>query len=362
MALTEFPQGVLNAQMLTSLMASGAVKNADPNKLQPASLDLTFSDLAWRVRASFLSSKTRTVEDRLHDGLVMHEISLAESAVFERGCVYLVKLREELSLPEAVAAFANPKSSTGRIDVFVRLMTDYGATFDEAPAGYSGPLYAEISPRSFSIIVREGSTLNQLRLKNGECAISDVDLRKVHDGAPIVSGEARINRGLSLTVNLSGETITGWRARRHTGLIDVDKKGALDPFEYFEPIHTPGGRLILDPDEFYILASKEAIVIPPQCAAEMAPINPTFGEFRVHYAGFFDPGFGWSPANDRASRAVLEVRSRETPYLIEDGQLVAQLAYEQMALPPDILYGDGLQSNYQGQGLKLSKHFRPVNG
>ena len=352
--------GVLSAEMIAALIDGGAIRGADHARLQPASLDLSLGKKAWRVRASFLPSRSRRVIDRLEDGLAMHSIDLSQGAVFERGCVYLVELNEQVSLPIDVAGAANPKSSTGRIDVFVRLVADYGEAFDEIPAGYEGPLYAEISPRTFSIFARTGSTLNQLRLKRGACRLDDAALLALHRDMQLVSAAAaNIDGGLGLSVCLGADNETiGWRARRHSALIDVDKVGALDPNEYFEPLAPHrSGFIILDPDEFYILASKEALVIPPGYAAEMTPINPGLGEFRVHYAGFFDPGFGYSGSGLNGSRAVLEVRSHDAPFVLEDGQLVARLVYEQMAAQPAQLYGADLKSNYQGQGLKLSKHF-----
>ncbi len=352
--------GVVASQTIAALMDAGVIKGASKARLQPASLDLTLSSRAWRVRASFLPSKTRTVAARLEDGLAMQEIDLSGGAVFERGCVYLVELNERLALADGLIGAANPKSSTGRIDVFVRLVTDNGAAFDEVSAGYCGPLYAEICPRTFSILAREGSSLNQLRLKFGSCRLDDDGLARLHVNAALVDGAADINGGLGLSVSLDAENgLIGWRARRHSALIDVDKIGMLDAQDYFEPLSPPNsGFIILDPDEFYILASKEALAVPPDYAAEMTPISPGLGEFRVHYAGFFDPGFGWSDGGLNGSRGVLEVRSHDAPFVLEDGQLVARLVYEKMAARPARVYGDDLKSNYQGQGLKLSKHFR----
>jgi len=364
--MSESPrEGVLPAEEIEALIADGAIALGGPlgaRQLQPASLDLTLGVRGWRVRASFLPSRARRVADRLEDGLMMHEIDLSREAVLERGCVYLIELNERLKLPGDVAGAANPKSSTGRVDVFVRLVTDQGAAFDEAAKGYQGPLYAEISPRTFSIIVRAGTSLNQLRLKRGECRVTDAALKDLHRETPLINADADIDGGIGLSVKLAGkvdETV-GWRARRHAALIDMDRPGALAPEDYFEPVAAPrGGYIILDPDEFYILASKEALVVPPDFAAEMTPINPSLGEFRVHYAGFFDPGFGWSREEGfNGSRAVLEVRSHDAPFVLEDGQLVARLAYEKMAARPARLYGEAVRSNYQGQGLKLSKHFR----
>jgi dCTP deaminase len=351
--------GVFCAEMIAELIEAGVIVGASTSRLQPASLDLTLGRRAWRVRASFLPSRSRTVDARLNDGLAMNAFSLDDGAVFERGCVYLVELNERLSLPRDISGAANPKSSTGRIDVFVRLVTDYGAAFDEIPAGYEGPLYAEISPRTFSVLARRGSSLSQLRLKGGAFQVDDNALRMLHMEMPLVEGGGDIDGGLGISVSLRGdEPIIGWRARRHCGLIDVDTTGVLDADDYFEPLRPQkSGFIILDPDEFYILASKEALVIPPDYAAEMAPINPGLGEFRVHYAGFFDPGFGLPENGSNGSRAVLEVRSHDAPFVLEDGQLVARLVYERMAARPGKLYGVGMKSNYQGQGLKLSKHF-----
>ena len=364
--------GVLSSSQLKSLIDANGLLGADPSRLQPASLDLTFSSRAWRLRASFLPSRRRRVVERLEDGLAMRAVDLSDGAVFERGCVYLVELNESLTLPAGILGAANPKSSTGRIDVFVRLVTDYGTAFDGVPANYQGPLYAEVSPRSFSILVREGSSLNQLRLKRGDCKLSDAQLLDLHRETPLVfvddgASNPDIDGGLGLSVALTGQSIgaqsdncIGWRARRHTALIDVDRPGVLNVEDFFEPIFEQrNGFIVLDPDEFYILASKESLLIPPQMAAEMTPISPGLGEFRVHYAGFFDPGFGWAEESDgrNGSRAVLEVRSHDAPFALEDGQLVARLVYERMSERPQVLYGDGLNSNYQGQGLKLSKHF-----
>lgn len=364
--------GVLNAAQITEAIASSAISLGGPmrpQQIQPASIDLTIARRGWRVRASFLPPRGRRVIDRLGDGLSMSEMDLTEGAVLERGCVYLVELREQLRLPRDISGAANPKSSTGRIDVFVRLVIDSvdgrRVAFDEIPPGYQGPLYAEISPRTFSIVVREGTSLNQLRLKRGDPRLSDAMLADLNRRVPLIDGDADIDGGIGLSVDLAARdgAPIGWRARRHASLIDVDVVGALDAEDYFEAIMQPiSGFIILDPDEFYILASREALAIPPDFAAEMTPISPGLGEFRVHYAGFFDPGFGWRDGDERSgrngSRAVLEVRSHDAAFVLDHGQLVARLVYEHMESRPSKLYGDEVASNYQGQGLKLSKHFR----
>jgi dCTP deaminase len=338
-------------------------------QFQPASLDLRLGAKAYRVRASFLPGRTSTVEDKLGE-LHNDVIDLEHGAVLEKGCVYVVELLEHLALPESISALANPKSSTGRLDVFTRLIADNSEVFDHVGGGYQGRLYAEISPRSFSIKARTGSRLNQLRFRRrnsqhgalAEFRLSDRDLRELHERVTLVQGEFQVRNGLILHIELGGfgrERLVGYRAQRHTDIIDLDQVGAYRFGDYWEGVTArTDKRLILDPNEFYILASKERLQIPPQYAAEMVPIDPSMGEFRVHYAGFFDPGFGCTPAGEPGSRGVLEVRSHEVPFILEDGQTVCRLAYEAMAEEPDGLYGQIGTSNYQGQDLKLSKHFR----
>jgi dCTP deaminase len=288
---------------------------------------------------------------------------LATGAVLETGCVYIVPLIEQLALPPDVAASANPKSSTGRLDVFTRVIADHTRGFDRIEAGYHGPLYAEISPRTFPVLVREGSRLSQMRFRRGHSILDASALRVLHDRERLVDDDAAdLSEGIAVSVDLCGlgpDGRVGYRAKRHTGVIDVERRGSYDVAEFWEPITARSDRsLILDPNEFYILASKEAVQVPPDHAAEMVPFDPLVGEFRVHYAGFFDPGFGYAGAGGQGARAVLEVRSREVPFILEHGQIVGRLVYETMLARPDKLYGQGIGSNYQAQGLKLSKHFR----
>jgi len=355
--------GVLPDSALRSLIDAGRIA-ADPaiipEQIQPASLDLRLGTTAYRVRASFLAGHGRTVADRLAE-FEMHRIDLTHGAVLEKGCVYVVPLMERLALPAGTSAVANAKSSTGRLDLLTRAITDGGAEFDRIPTGYAGPLYAEICPRSFSVLVRPGMRLNQIRFRDGKAELSDDDLRALHAEIGLVSGNAAvIDHGLGFSVDLrpAAGTLVGYRAKPHTGVIDLDRIGHYDPAEFWEEIHTGEGRIILDPGAFYILVSREAVTIPPTHAAEMAPYMAMVGEFRVHYAGFFDPGFGWAQAGGAGSRGVLEVRCHEAPFVLEHGQVVGRLVYERMAEVPDTLYGAGIASNYQGQGLKLSKHFR----
>lgn len=294
----------------------------------------------------------------------MHKIDITAGAVLEAGCVYVAPLLERLELRDRISGFANPKSSTGRLDVFTRLITDKSQAFDIVESGYRGPLYAEITPRTFPVLVRKGSRLNQLRLRYGSPQSSDTELRRLHAQSPLVDSEPDINGGLGLTVDLignPGNTLVGWRAKRHTSVIDIDSDRSLNPYEFWDLVHAGSTKsIVLDPDEFYILASREAVAIPPEYAAEMVPFNPLVGEFRVHYAGFFDPGFGYQPGKPPCARAVLEVRSREVPFILEHGQTIGRLVFERLTEVPSEIYGEGLGSNYQRQGLKLSKHFTQI--
>lgn len=358
--------GILPAHGIEAMVRKGeirATRPIDPGQIQPASLDLRLGMQAYRLRASFLPGPGRRVMERVEE-LTLHRIDLTDGAVLETGCVYLVPLIEALALPGHVSAAANPKSSTGRLDVFTRVITDFGAEFDQVAAGYEGHLYLEISPRTFPILVRPGSRLAQIRFRHGQPSHSDAELRELHGKMRIVDGEADIDGGLALTVNLDAGTergLIGYRAKRHSGVIDVDRRAAYDVLDFWDPLHVGAGKgLILDPDEFYILASREAVHVPATHAAEMVPYNPLVGEFRVHYAGFFDPGFGAAEAGGNGARAVLEVRSHDVPFILEHGQIIGRLVFERLTGRPAVLYGEGLGSNYQRQGLKLSKHFKPV--
>ncbi len=335
--------GILPRQDIAALVAGGAISGssddaAHPPSIQPASLDLCLGDSAMRLRASFLPGPNKSVTEVV-SSVVMHEIDLTNGAVLETGCVYLIPLKEGLNLPNDIVGLANPKSSTGRLDVFTRVICDGGEKFDTIPAGYSGPLYMEVAPRTFPILARPGDRLGQIRFRRGvHCPLEtqhvSIDLKGQTDGA-----------------------IIGYRAKRHSGLVDLRGLNAHKASEYWEPLFAPNGTLVLDPEEFYILASREAVEIPVDQAAEMAPIAPEIGEFRAHYAGFFDPGFGADVAGGRGSRAVLEVRGRDVPFLLRHGQAVAKLVFEPMSDTPDTLYG-AQGSHYQNQGLRLSKHFK----
>ncbi len=354
--------GVLANQQIEKLIQSGAIAaNTDfvAGQVQPASLDLRLGPRAYRVRASFLAGEDRAVADRI-DEFTMHQVDLTEGAVLEKGCVYVVPLMERVALPQDMSAAANAKSSTGRLDLLTRLITDGGTEFDRVPAGYSGPLYAEICPRSFSVLARAGQRLNQIRFRTGHAVLSDTALTELHAATPLVDQTPTIADGLGFSVDLraQGSNLVGYRAKPHTGVIDLDKIGVYDPADFWEEIHSDTGQIILDPGAFYILVSREAVHIPPDYAAEMAPYLAMVGEFRVHYAGFFDPGFGHAAAGGAGARGVLEVRCHEAPFVLEHGQVVGRLIYERMSERPEILYGAGLKSNYQGQGLKLSKHFK----
>lgn len=357
--------GILPDQDIAALFQAGALKSPRPldgDQIQPASLDLRLGEKAYRVRASFLPGPHSTVAAKL-ERLKLHEIDLAEGAVLETGCVYIVPLLESLALPADISASTNPKSSTGRLDIFTRVMTDHGQEFDKVAAGYRGQLYLEVSPRTFPIVVRAGSRLSQIRFRTGKALLSEDELHALHRAETLVAIDPPniSGGGIALSIDLAGDKdgLVGYRGKHHTGLVDVDKRAAQNVVDFWEPLYRSGaGELVLDPDEFYILVSQEAVHVPPLYAAEMTPFDPLVGEFRVHYAGFFDPGFGHSGAGGTGSRAVLEVRSHEVPFILDHGQIVGRLVYEHMLKRPNALYGTDLGSNYQAQGLKLSKHFR----
>jgi|TARA_B110000444_G_scaffold259718_1_gene304384 dCTP deaminase len=371
--------GILSSQEILDLIKNNIINSdqeIDKDIIQPASIDLRLGQKAWRVPASFLPGKGNKVSTRLK-GLAMHEFSLVDGAVLECGCVYIVKLLENVSLTSDLIGLANPKSSTGRLDLFTRLIVDEAQEFEEVPAGYEGPLYIEISPRTFSVIVRTGSRLNQLRLRRGNLHTSDKEMEILQAHVGLVRNKDnsdlpdKIKNGVPLSVDLSGENgLIGFKARKYSMLIDVDKPNFYKSDLFWEKITTEdllyskhdsnnkSGALILIPDAFYILASKEYVSVPSNYAAEMRAYDTKVGEFRAHYAGFFDPGFGLSELGASKTKAVLEVRSHDVPFLIEQEQTVCRLVYEPMASIPKNLYGEaGGTSNYQSQGLKLAKHF-----
>jgi len=363
-----YSTGILHDEAIAALFEAGVIKAdmpRDDDQIQPASLDLRLGKKAYRVRASFMPGRGVKLAEKLRR-FTLHEFDLQQGAVLETGCVYIVPLLESLALGEGLCASANPKSSTGRLDIFTRVITDEAQEFDKIAAGYHGPLYLEISPRTFPIVVRTGSRLTQIRFRNGQSLLDGGALRQLHEAQILISDAhtaplANISdQGLALSIDLTGNEnhLIGYRGKRHTGVIDVDKRFSYDVLDFWEPIYDRGGReLVLDPNEFYILVSREAVHVPPLYAAEMTPFDPLVGEFRVHYAGFFDPGFGHREAGGHGSRAVLEVRSHEIPFIVEHGQIVGRLVYERMAAQPAQLYGTQRGSHYQAQKLKLSKHF-----
>jgi dCTP deaminase len=361
--------GVLPYQALVQMVRSREITAAvdiDPSQMQPASMDLRLGRYAYRVRASFLPGLNASVMDKVTQMDGHPPLDLSEGAVLERGCVYVVELLENVKLPSNIVGFANPKSSTGRLDVLTRLIADRSVAFDQIERGYEGKLYVEIAPQTFSIIARQGSRLNQVRFQRGSAIIAGSELQRLHAEGQLVRAEGapqslRDNL-VPVTIDLKGTglgSVIGYRAKKHTDKIDLDRVGTYDPRDFWEKItcHRDAA-LILDPDEFYILATHEEVGVPSHLAAEMVPYYTRSGEYRVHYAGFFDPGFGWS-GRAGGSRAVLEVRSHEVPFILEHGQTVAWLRYERMAGRADRIYGSGVKSNYQNQGLALAKHFQP---
>ncbi len=374
--------GILPSQKIWDMLGSKDITAVlcpfEDDQIQPASIDLRLGDFAYRVDTSFLPSRGVRVLDKMKELDSQYErfkIDLRNGAVLEKGRIYVIPLLEGISLRSEVAAFANPKSSTGRLDILTRLIADGATVFDQVDEGYKGELYIEVAPRSFSVVVRRGTRLNQLRFRRtrGEepKPITATDWKQLLDEGQIVDlrdperrARAAKTSYLPFTVDLQGtgldNSLIGYRAKKHAPRVDLDRRD-YDPLDFWEPIRFhKTSSLILDPDEFYILRTKEAIAVPPEYAAEMLPYDTRAGEFRVHYAGFFDPGFGWNAATGQAgsSRGVLEVRSHEVPFLLEHGQTVGWLRYERMAARPELLYGDSSNANYQGQGLKLGKQFK----
>jgi dCTP deaminase len=370
----EHATGILPLQLLRDAIdRTREIRSLEPiadDQIQPASIDLRLGEFAHRVRASFLPGPDRTVQEKLRS-LSLHTLDLRQGAVLEKDCVYIIPLLEHLALRYRTSGSANPKSSTGRLNVFARVITDHGTEFDAIKSNYVGPLYVELSPRSFSILVRKGSRVVQLRVRRGRPTSSNAALRRLHEevgfeivppGHPIP--QELIEGGLAVSVDVVGTRRTGfvgYKAKKHTPVIDVDRINYYRVRDFWDPVFTrQGDGIILDPDDFYILASREAVVIPSDQAAEMLAYDTLVGEFRVHYAGFFDPGFGMPETGGSGSRAVLEVRSHEVPFVIEHGQIVGRLVYERLIARPDKLYGGAIGSSYQRQGLALSKHFKKV--
>jgi dCTP deaminase len=368
----EAATGVLPAQRLRDAITrewiTAGAWRIPAESVQPASVDLRLGERAWALRCSFLPDSDSAVEQKTED-LAFEEIDLRDGATLERDRPYLVPLIEELRLPQEIRAKANPKSSTGRLDVFTRVLTDRNHRFDEIAAGYHGKLYLEVVPRTFAIRVQTGLALNQVRLIDGEGRLNDDELRNLHrqipllhnGSQPLAQSSLSLGDGLFLGLDASGgpESIVGYRAKKNSLPIDLTRVGTLRWQDYWEAVHPEAKqRIVLEPEVFYLLLSAEGVSIPPSYAAEMLAYDPTAGELRTHYAGFFDPGFGYSRQREAGgSRAALEVRARDVSFMVEHGQPVCKLAFERMAEEPDVLYGEDVSSNYQGQQTMLSKHF-----
>jgi dCTP deaminase len=359
-------RGVLPSQRIQEFIASNLIQAPTPigvKQIQPASLDLRFGEVAYRVRASFLPGRACTVEDKIRE-FGMSEMKISDGAILEKRCVYIVPLLEEMFLPEDVSAKANPKSTTGRLDIFTRLITDFGTEFERVPQRYRGRLYAEVVPRTFSIRISEGMSLNQIRFVRGKPKPlrEESSLGELHEEEPLsyAADESPAESPRRISIDLTGNGasgVVGYRAKSHAPLIDLSLVNHYDPSEFWEPIQS-SRKIILNPDDFYILVSKEKVSVPPHLAAEMVAYDASIGEFRSHYAGFFDPGFGYDVAEGKGTNAVLEVRSHEVPFVLEDGQVVGRLEYERLLEVPEKIYGPKIGSSYQSQGLSLSKQFR----
>jgi dCTP deaminase len=366
----DYTTGVLPSQFIRTLIMADKIRSKEEisaEQIQPASLDLRLGSVAYRVRASFLPGKGRTVEDRIRD-LLIGELDLTKPAIFEKGCVFIAPVLEEMSLPADISAQANPKSTTGRLDIFTRLITDYGAEFECIPRGYKGKLYVEIVSRTFPVILAAGTRLNQVRFVRGNPPSRDSKLIELDERETLVfedsenPGSATIDRGLRISVDLQGDgssDVIAYMGRQNAPAIDLGRENYYDWREFWDPVHKPISKtIILNPGDFYLLASKERIRIPPAYAAEMVPFDPSMGEFRVHYAGFFDPGFGYGSSDISGTRAVLEVRAHEVPIVLEDSQMVGRLVYSRMTAKPDKIYGPEIGSSYQQQGLAFSRQFK----
>ena len=365
-------KGILPSQEIRELIAGGRISASpaiEEQHIQPASLDLRLGDIAHRVQASFLPGPNGTVEAKMKD-LRMGRVDLTGAAVLEKDCVYIVPLIEELNLPDGVSGKANPKSTTGRLDIFTRLITDYGVEFDRVPAGYKGKLYAEIISRTFTVRVRAGMRLSQLRFVRGNPDSNDTALKRLDREETLVYMDeespvkATLDRGLRITVSLEASVkgeIIAYKAKRSAPIVELDKINHYAYEQFWEALSESASKsLILHPGDFYILASRERVRVPAEFAAEMVPFDPSDGEFRIHYAGFFDPGFGYGSSDIKGTRAVLEVRAHDVPFLMEHGQLVGRLHYMPLLSRPDKIYGTGIGSSYQQQALTLSKQFRRV--
>jgi dCTP deaminase len=372
------PGGVLTDRDLRAAVHAGAIAASTPfrdEQFQPASLDLRLGPVAYQLRASFLpfreTVEQRLIDERANNDLVIDRLSLEGGATLQRGSVYLVPLLESLALPPTVRGRSNPKSTTGRLDVFTRVITDGTPRFDEVSAGYRGPLYLEVSPQSFPVRVHAGASLNQLRLLDGPTSMSDAALRALYaerpllyddDDRPLPVERVTFNDGLCMGIDLSGRMtggIIGYRAHPNPPAVDLARVGHYDAADFWEPIKASvRDGYILEANRFYILVSKERIRVPPEFAAEMVVYDAGAGEIRTHYAGFFDPGFGFGDGSVLGTKVVMEVRAREVPFMVYDGQTSFKVWFERLRGRPDRVYGVGLASSYQHQTLSLSKQFR----
>lgn len=369
--------GIWPSQWLRKAIESGIIDapSFEESRIQPASLDLTLGNVAYRLRCSFLPGKNDAVADQVRTFAIGPELDLDQGAILERNRPYLIPLQERVALPNRVRARANPKSSTGRLDLFTRVITDRSSRFDDVRKGYRGSLYLEVVPRSFAVMVQTGLSLNQLRLARGDITVSDTELRTVHrsspllyrDGVALDRRDVRAYGGLWLSLDLARRegAIAGYRAKPNSGLIDMSLEDHYDSAAYWDVVLPElGNRVVLEPEDFYLLLSSEAVQIPPQYAAEMTAFDPSGGEVRTHYAGFFDPGFGHDAGGffSDGSRAALEIRAHDVPFAVDNLQRVCQLRFERMVEEPDVLYGAQRRSHYQGQSSTLSKHFRGRGG
>jgi len=369
--------GYLPYQMIELAYLQGCIHSESPvfqSQFQPVSLDLRLGPKAYRIQCSFLP-ENETVEDKLKEVKLYEFDLMGREGILEKGAIYLIPLLEELNFPASLFGLANPKSSTGRLDMFTRVIVDHGHRFDEIPPGYKGKLYLEVIPRSFPVKVKAGLSLNQLRVGHVSSETMnrkslEPDYRKYpilfnRQGGEIPFEKVKVDSGLFVSVELAGEkkdSIIAYKAKTNSSIIDLTKTDFYEPLDFWEPIYRPrNNRLILEPECFYIMVSKEKICVWPHLLAEMVAYEPNSGELRTHYAGFFDPGFGWHDAESRVDLgtcAVMEVRPHDVPFMVEDGQTFCRLKFEKVIEPPTKVYGKNIQSHYHSQGLALSKYFK----
>jgi len=326
------------------------------SQIQPSSIDLSLSDECYEIKTSFLSPDSK-VRDKLNK-IYSKKINLKTSKIFKKNKTYIVRLNETLHLNNSISGHCNPKSSTGRLNIFCRTILDYCDEYEKIPKNYNGEIFLEITTRSFDIKISKGDKLNQMRLrKKTNNYLNDKDLKKINKRNALIFTNKKniIENGLRISVDLSNDNkICAYVAKKTSLNINFSKISFYEIKKFWKPLKPVNNSLIIEKNKFYILKSREKIRIPSNLAGEMIPYDTGIGDFRAHYAGFFDPGFG----DPKGSYAVLEVKTNELPFILEDGQTIARIKYEKLNKKTFLVYGSIINSNYQNQKLALSKHFK----